>query len=243
MSDTPEVPAIAPVKEDAQQGSTQPENNQQEQNISKLEDTNISTLGNADIQKPNDAVAGLDAEKWRGDKRYYQSGDKAGQLRPSATKDEKQAVEPQLFKGGLKVDALKKSVEDKTATPSPMAEKTAKEKKAEKRAVEAKVGAKMAMRMLDVLTGWISAGTYGKDFTPEQTKDRNEYRENLEKDWEDYLLTLDIPMHPGLVVAFGSMLYVAPAFQTEKGQEKTKSLKQKIGGWMGGLLVRKMTGG
>jgi hypothetical protein len=35
-------------------------------------------------------------------------------------------------------------------------------------------------------------------------------------------------MHPAIVVLFSTVVYVAPAFDTEKGQVRAKSLKEKV---------------
>lgn len=176
-----------------------------------LESANIqSEAGNPGTQPDN----------WKGDPSYYQTGKKAGKLKPSA------ATKSTEF-SGLNFDALKAtpSSNEPQAAPEPPDKKALK---AEKKMVEAKIAAKFVMRILDTLTGWISKGTYGADFTNDQRKERNKYREELEQDWQDYLCTLDIPMHPAIVAIMGSMLYVAPAFQTPVGAERAQSIKDKI---------------
>jgi hypothetical protein len=221
-----------PVVLGAGSESTPPVNESQTDaaNISKSEDSNISKLESSNIltdeQKPA-APEQADPDAWVGDPRYYQSGKKIGKLKPSAKVAGLDAEKgPSLEFGKLDVSDLKKTI----ATNAPTPEQVQLSGKAQKKLIEAKTGAKMVMRMLDVLCGWISAGTYGKTFTPAEMKDRMDYRATLEKDWEDYLLTLDIPMHPGLVVAFGSLMYLAPAMHTEAGQKKVQSLSEKIGG-------------
>lgn len=195
---------------------------------------NISVLGDSNIQQPA-APAESQPIKWEGDARYYQTGKKQGQLRPSmavAGADAEGAESSQF--GGLNVGALKASVKKK-AEAAPVSE--AKNAKAEKKATEAKIGAKMAIRVLDLIVGFISKNQYGKDFNEQQRKDRNDYRASLEKDWEDYLVTLDIPMHPALVVAFGSIMYTADAFNTPAGQERVQTLTEKIGGKLFGFML------
>lgn len=184
--------------------NTQPENNQTgNANISKSESSNIAWEGNPD---------------------YFQSGKKAGQLKPRANK----ATAPKEMRG-LDIEGLRatENVTEQATAPAQIS-KDKKALQAEKKLVEAKVAAKFAMRILDTLVGWVSKGTYGADFTTQQRSERNKYREELEQDWQDYLITLDIPMHPALVAIFGSMLYVAPAFETKAGQERTQSIKEKI---------------
>lgn len=217
-------------------------------NISKSEDSNIPPLQ-------------ADGESWRGDERYYQQGAKAGTLKAKYRTPEQNATVKRLgFKAlfgkpreltgadhktetggaleGLKIDELRASAPGSAQQSAPVTEQStkAKQTKAEKKLVEAKTGAKLAMRMLDTLVMWISKGQYGRDFSPEQRLARNEYREALEKDWEDYLVTLDIPMHPGLVVAFGSMMYAADAFNTQAGQERAQTFKEKIGAKIGAFI-------
>lgn len=126
----------------------------------------------------------------------------------------------------LNTDSLKAT--ERAVDEKPAEQLDKKALKAEKKLVEAKVAAKFVMRILDTLTGWISKGSYGENFSESQRKERNKYRSELEKDWEDYLITLDIPMHPAIVAIMGSMLYVAPAFETPAGQARTQSLKEKM---------------
>ena len=197
--------------------STPNEDVQQDQNISILENSNT---GGSPTQPDN----------WEGDIRYFQTGKKAGQLKPSANPDAKAATKSKSF-SGLNLDELKATNPQNNNTDSPQAINPKEEKakaKAERKSSDARTGAKIAMRILDTLTKWISKGTYGANFTPEQRRDRNEYREELENDWREYLLTLDIPLHPALIVAFGSLNYVGDAFTTEAGQERAQTIKEKI---------------
>ena len=196
--------------------STPADDVQQDQNISILENSNT-------------AGSPTQTDNWEGNPRYFQSGVKAGQLKPAfreGGEPAKPASKSKQF-SGLNFDELK-------ATGAPGEQKAKpivsdkKAAKAEKKSSDARTGAKIAMRVLDTLTKWISKGTYGKDFTPEQRRDRNEYREELENDWREYLLTLDIPLHPALIVAFGSLNYVGDAFATEAGQERAQTIKEKI---------------
>jgi len=177
-------------------------------------------------------------DNWQGNPDYFQTGKKAGQLKPRAKKAGGKSKE---F-SGLDVSALRatEDVTEETQQGTPLNPKEEKAKaKAERKSSDARVGAKIAMRVLDVIVKWISGGDYGKDFTPQQRKDRNEYAEELENDWREYLLTLDIPLHPGLIVAFGSITYIADALATEKGQEKVTSMKEKIFGKVGMMMFNK----
>lgn len=190
---------------------------QEHQNTSILENSNI---GGSPTQPDN----------WQGDYRYFQSGKKAGQLKPSANPDAKTPTKSKNF-SGLNLDELKATNPQNNNTDSPQAINPKEEKakaKAERKSSDARTGAKIAMRILDTITKWISKGTHGANFTPEQRRDRNEYREELENDWREYLLTLDIPLHPALIVAFGSLNYVGDAFATEAGQERAQTIKEKI---------------
>lgn len=163
-----------------------------------------------------------DVEAWVGDLHYFQSGKKAGQLKPSARDSGKS-----LQFEGLNFDSLKATPISSNIESAKIIDK--KMIKAEKKSSDARVGAKIAMRILDTIISWISRGTYGAEFTKQQREDRNKYREELENDWREYLLTLDIPLHPGLIVLFGSITYVGDAFtSTTAGQEKAKSFKEKI---------------
>jgi hypothetical protein len=175
--------------------------------------SSIADIGGAPTQPDN----------WKGNADYFQSGKKAGTLRPRAAAKASGKIES--F-GGLDIESLNptQSAEQPEQPPAP----DKKALKAEKKLVEAKVAAKFVMRILDTLTGWISKGEYGADFSESQRKERNKYRADLEQDWQDYLLTLDIPMHPALVAIFGSVLYVAPAFETTGGRERSQSIKEKI---------------
>lgn len=177
-------------------------------------------------------------DNWKGNPDYFQSGQKAGLLKPSAKEGAKAAGKSKEF-SGLNFDDLKptETVNSNTVVAERVDPKSEKAKlKAERKSSDARVGAKIAMRILNVIVKWISGGEYGKDFTPQQTKERNLYAEELENDWREYLLTLDIPLHPALIVAFGSVTYVADAFATEKGQEKVSGLKEKIFGKVGMMM-------
>lgn len=217
----------------------------------------------ANTANANIANANIEPE-WKGDARYFQEGQKAGQLKPKyRTPEQNQSIKRKGYKAtmgqqinkpdsttgapiastefaGLNLGDLKTTAPGATKKEEPQSssEPAAKAKptKAEKKLIEAKIAAKMAMRLLDTLGNWISKGQYGADFNDAQRAARNEYRESLEKDWEDYLVTLDIPMHPGLVVAFGSLMYIAPTFQTVAGEERAQTLKEKVigkaVGWM-----------
>lgn len=230
------------TNENTEQATSQTANaNTENENISILENANTSP-------------------SWKGDERFYQEGQKAGQLKPKfRTPEQNAAIKRKGYKAvmgqprevtaistpkvgefdGLNLGALKVTAPGaakKDEQPTEEAQTKGKPTKAEKKLIEAKTGAKLAMRMLDTLVNWISKGQYGQHFTPEQRTARNEYREALEQDWVDYLQTLDIPMHPGLVVAFGSMMYAADAFNTPAGQERAQTLKEKVigkaVGWM-----------
>jgi len=200
--------------------STPDDDVQQDQNISILENSNT-------------AGSPTQPDNWEGDPRYFQSGDKAGQLKPAfreGTESAKAATKSKQF-SGLNFDELKATGapgnNNTVSLASDVKAKKAKAK-AERKSSDARTGAKIAMRILDTITKWISKGTYGANFTPEQRRDRNEYREELENDWREYLLTLDIPLHPALIVAFGSLNYVGDAFTTEAGQERAQTIKEKI---------------
>lgn len=202
----------------------------------QTEDANISILADSNNQNHATESKKEDDEAWKGDERFFQTGKKAGQLRPTYRRigetlpREAGGVDTQPKPGDFEGIKLDPSATAKPASAPAAAaqDKATKATKAEKKLIEAKIGAKMVMRMLDTLTGFISGGEYGKDFTQPQIKDRMTYREELEKDWADYLQTLDYTIHPGLVVAFGSMMYIAPAFETPKGKERTKTIKEKV---------------
>lgn len=187
----------------------------------------ISTSANTDIE-------------WENNTDYFQTGKKAGTLKPRArapgdTPKNKETT-------GLDFESLRST---QSVNPSePVAVTIDKKKlKEEQKIVEAKIASKLVMRALDLITGWISGGTFGADFTEQQTKERNKYRAELESDWNDYLITLNIPLHPALVCVLGSVFYVAPAMETKRGQERVQTFKEKVMGKIGGALIKKMVGG
>jgi len=181
----------------------------------------------------HDEGAPTEPDNWKGDKRYFQTGKKAGQLKPSATSEEKQDVLPSLDFGDLRATGKQP---EQPAPPDAKAEKA--KAKAEKKEGEARIAAKIVMRTLDALVMWISGGMFGADFTKEQRDNRNKYAEEVEANWQIYLATLDIPMHPALLCFSLSALYVLPALDTPRGIERTDSLKEKVFGKIGMALFR-----
>lgn len=173
-------------------------------------------------------------DNWKGNSAYFQTGKKAGQLKPSAVA----AGEKTKEFGGLKFDELNPTQTEKTIEPPapPDAKAERAKQKAEKKSSDARVGAKIVLRILDTLVMWISGGTFGQDFTPDQSADRNKYRDELENDWREYLLTLDIPLHPALIAVAGSVFYVTPALSTPKGEARVQSMKEKIIGKVGAAI-------
>lgn len=175
---------------------------------------------------------------WKGNSDYFQSGGKAGTLKPRARAKADGKLSQEL--SGLDIEALHKTEKETTGqvvieTVDVKAEKA--KKKAEKKSADARIGSKMAMRILDRIVMFVSGGEFGKDFTPDQHKARNAYHDELENDWREYLLTLDIPLHPGLIVAFGSLDYTLEAFKTERGKERVKTWKEKMFGKVGAALL------
>lgn len=185
--------------------------------------------GNGGQQTSSSANTGgpvTEPDNWAGDHNYFQTGKKAGTLKPSAkTERVIQSGKSTTF-SMLDLDSLRATTKDDSILDPVTPDKKAQ--KLERKLVEAKIAAKFVMRILDTLTGWVSGGTFGADFTDAQRKERNKYRDDLEQDWADYLITLDVPMHPAIVAIFGSILYVAPAMQTEKGAERVSSFREKI---------------
>lgn len=88
----------------------------------------------------------------------------------------------------------------------------------------------MVLRALDLLVDYISGGTYGTDFTAEQTQNRNAFRENLDRDWQTYLATTELALSPGVTVLIASSMYVGVAFSTEAGKVRAQTWTQKIKG-------------
>jgi len=181
---------------------------------------------------PEEKSATVENEDWRGDVRYFQTGKKQGQLKPSAAVDGIDAKKASMNFSGLKTDSLNPSVKPKNiAQPvAPDSTKPARMSKSEKREAEAKVGATVVMRCLDISAELISGGEYGANFSASERESRLSYREQLQNDWEIYLATVDLPLHPALVVIAGSVMYIAPAVTTDKGSAKISWLKNKIGG-------------
>lgn len=191
---------------------------------------NISTSEDSNIQP----------EAWRGDPKYFQEGKKAGQLKPAFRAPADTAKKPReaggvdaekpstVFKG-LDVSALKRTTSTATPDAAPVDKK---QLKAEKKLADAKTGAKIAMRVLDLVCGFVGGEEFGRGWSAEEAKRRNDYRDTLEQDWETYLQTVDIPMHPGLIVALGSTTYIAEAFKTEKAQKRVAGWKEKLGGFI-----------
>lgn len=184
----------------------------------------VSSTANIEGEESPVGRAPTQPDNWKGNPDYFQQGQKAGQLKPRARG--KAGTESPACVRPLDTNSLKAT--ERVIDEKPVEQLDKKALKAEKKLVEAKVAAKFVMRILDTLTGWISKGSYGENFSEPQRKERNKYRAELEKDWEDYLITLDIPMHPAIVAIMGSMLYVAPAFETVAGQARTQSIKEKL---------------
>ena len=174
---------------------------------------------------------------WERNNDYFQTGKKQGQLKPRAAGKGKKIPDNV---GGLDIESLRATPtnnDEIIAQPDKKAEKKAVA--AEKKIVEAKIAARLVMRALDMITNWVSKGQYGSEFNDAQIKARSKYRAELERDWEDYLATLDIPLHPALVVAFGSIVYVQDAFNTDAGKERAATIKEKIiGKFISGLFSR-----
>jgi hypothetical protein len=189
--------------------------------INKIDETDANHKENLIVENAN-----IDA--WKGDTRYFQTGAKAGKLKPSADAGgmdaEKANANPLEF-SGLKTDDLKATAGKAKVKAAAVEEVKKRETKAEKRAVEGKIAASLVMRSLDLITDWISGGAYGKDFTPDTQSARMDYRAQLQSEWEAYLSTLDIPMHPALVVCVGSVMYIAPAIHTPEGGRKIDKVK------------------
>lgn len=178
-------------------------------------------LENANIPKE---ASGLDAEGWCNNPLYFQTGKKAGTLKPSA-----KGAKAGNF-GGLKIDDLKTTETNKHLDT----EKPAKMTKQDAKLVEGKIAASLLMRALDTVADWISGGELGKDWNKEQIAARLTYREQLNYDWAAYLATLDVPMHPALVCVVGSVLYVAPALSTPHGQTRIAKIKA----WVIGKVIK-----
>ena len=196
-----------------------------------LDTTEGDTIPPSDTNSPIESINQEPKTDWLGDTDFFQTGKKAGQLKPRAAGRGKPATEL----GGLDIESLR-ATPSQQAAPPPVQDKASV--KAERKLVEAKVASKMVMRLLDMVTNWVSKGQYGADFTDQQRKARNKYRDELETDWQDYLITLDIPMHPALVAIFGSLVYVQDAFNTPAGIERTKTLKEKMIGAVISKFVR-----
>lgn len=188
----------------------------------QIANTNLEA---ANIDPPRE-LGGADAEVWRGDSRYFQTGKKAGTLKPSA-----KAAKAGDF-AGLKIDDLTATqTTNKEQAPD---DKPAKPTKAQQKIVEGQIAASLLMRALDTVADWISGGELGKDWNKEQIAARLSYREQLNADWAAYLSTLDVPMHPALVCVVGSALYVTPALSTPHGQSRIARIKA----WVIGKVVK-----
>lgn len=214
---------------------------------------NISILANSNEasgeQTQNaETVNSQDSEPaWKGDSRYFQTGDKAGTLKPrfrqiggaggpprelSGAAPASSANEPQKF-SGLDVGALRNTAARKEAAKAAVTAEDKKQLKAEKRKLSADFTARVVMRVLDAAVNIISKGQYGADFNPEQLKKRMTYRETLQDEWREYLLTLDVDLAPWAMVAVGSMEYVGEAFNTPAGKERVTTLREKV---LGGIF-------
>lgn len=193
-------------------------------------DQNISILENSNTESGNNNTVSV-GEAWRGDVRYFQTGKKAGTLKPSAQTSGADAEKAAREFSGLDLDGLRITAGDAKAKESAKAETKARITKAEKRATESKIAASLVMRCLDVIVDYISGGEYGADFSQDQIKARLTYREQLQGEWETYLATLDLPMHPALVVIAGSVMYAAPALSTPTGAGRVEKMKARLFGW------------
>lgn len=177
------------------------------------------------------ANANVPAEDWKGNPAYFQTGKKAGKLRPSSRA--KVAASDEFE--GLKTDDLTATVSDKKPSASESGQDAKKRiSKAERKATEGRVAAALVMRVLDTVADWLSRGELGRDWNQDQISARLTYREQLERDWAEYLATLDVPLHPGLVCIVGSVMYVAPALHTDAGQSRLSKIK----GWIASRFAR-----
>lgn len=177
-------------------------------------------------QTANANTANAPAEDWKGNPAYFQTGKKAGKPRPSS----RAKVAASEFEG-LKTDDLTATVSDK----KPSEQDTKKRiSKAERKATEGRVAAALVMRVLDTVADWLSRGELGRDWNQDQISARLTYRDQLERDWAEYLATLDVPLHPGIVCIVGSVMYLAPALHTDAGQSRLSKIK----GWIAARFAR-----
>lgn len=188
------------------------------------------------------------AEEWKDNPKYFQEGKKAGTLKPRYRPVTGIGSKPREVAGGGGIsapvtDATKfkgLNTGDLTKTIAGATSEAAipKKDKAAKKLISSTATAKLYLKFLDVIIDFVSAGTYGNNFSKEESQKRSATREELEGECIAYLQTLDIDMPPWMAAVMGSALYVAPAFATVKGQEKAASLKSKIVGWTVGRLFK-----
>ena len=197
---------------------------------------NTPSVATVQVSEPSPALTvnptpDASPDEWRGDARYFQTGKKQGRLKPP------------IAPSGLDYESLKitqgaPAANASTAQAAP-SEPNAAEVATAKKSADAKVAAKLVMRALDMLVGIISGGQFGRDFTAQQNKDRNAYRDELDRSWAEYLATLDVAMPPVLVALVGSIIYVSPALETPRGKERVASLSEKIFGKIGAMMWSK----
>lgn len=198
-------------------------------NISKLEDSNIPPKPEKD-----------ESVKWRGDSRYFQTGKKQGQMKPSASVsgvDAEKVEAPTTKFSGLRTDDLKGKNTKPQITPEATRADDVKRLKEKKKELSAEFSARVVMRLLDTLVNIISKGTYGEGMPEEKIKERMTYRDMLQVEWREYLLTLDVDLAPWAMVAVGSLDYVGAAFNTTGGKERVQSITEKIGGKLFGFML------
>jgi len=182
-----------------------------------------------------------DAPAWKGNRAYFQSGEKQGQKKPtgkrirnrakkSPEKNTQQPAKPNSAGpdkiAGLRFDELKfTKTTEQTAVDEADPEGLTTE---DKKLLNARGQAGLALQLFDMVADWISGGTFGEGLSTEAASKHNKRRAKFEDDLAAYLETVDLPMHPLFAVAVSGMAYMGPALKTEKGKEKAATFRDKI---------------
>lgn len=187
-------------------------------------------LANADIGpvSEHDNTVSWDDDPRKGDARYFQSGAKQGQIRPSAAVS---GVDAARAFAGLDTSDLRQSATRAQQRESAQTERKQRESASKKKEIEGKIAAGFIMQLHDVGCEYISDGTIGRDWTPEQIAERLSYRAQVQDAYAEYMATLNVPLHPAVVLSGLSLRYMLPAFQTERGASRVERAKAKVYSW------------
>jgi hypothetical protein len=191
----------------------------------------VSTGGDENIKDPigqtDTANIPPVSVEWEGDPRYFQTGKKAGTLKPSHATgglDAESAVPMFNASGKVKPSGRTKNAQMPTREKKVTKSGTASTRQAPE-ADEMQVAianANMVVTALDLLRHGISGG---------EVAPQDDLRKATVASWSVYLAEQGIKLPSWVQVAVMSSMYVAPAFSTNSGKEKVISVWTKVKVW------------